>query len=188
MHEDIENTKEEVEHRARDAFATIMKGLSAAASIGAAIRYFEPGRYFAAARMLRWMGLRRGRSVLGTIGLLGAGAIAGAGIAMFVSPRSGRDTRQTVARGFKNIGRRGKELVETATHQLGSMGEGNGGQESRRGGQEGKHGGQEGKHGGQEGKQTSPATGSPQMTGSSAGESGSRSGSMGVGSENRRPG
>lgn len=178
MHEDIEYTKEEVEHRVRNAFSTIMKGLSAAASIGAALRYFGPSRYFEMAPLLRWMGIRRSRSVLGTMALLGAGAVAGAGIAMFVSPRSGRDTRQSVARGFRNIGRRGREIVESATHQLGGMGEGgNGGQESRRGGQEGKYGGQEGKQ-----------TGSSQMMGSSGGEGGNRPGTMGIGSENRRPG
>ncbi len=170
MHEDIEYSREEVEHRARNAFSTLMKGLSAAASIGAALRYFapnvSPSQYFDMRSLLRWIGLRRGRSALGTIALLGAGAVAGAGIAMFVSPRSGRDTRQSVARGFRNIGRRGRELVESASSQLGIGEGGNGGQQRAGAMGEGQRG--EGQRGeGQKGEATS------------------RTGSMGMGSETR---
>lgn len=132
--EDIEYMKEEVEHKASHAFSTLMKGLSAAASVGALLRYVRPYQYMHAGPALRWLGLARRRSVWGTIGLIGAGAVAGAAVAIFVSPKSGQDARQGVLRGFRNIGRKGREIVETAGHQLGEMAEGGASAKEREGG------------------------------------------------------
>lgn len=180
MQEDIEYNREEVEHRARNAVSTLIKGISTAASIGATLRYFSPrfspGQYFDMRSLLRWIGVRRGRSAFGTLALIGVGAVAGAGIAMFVSPRSGRDTRQTVARGFRSISRKGRELVETASSQLG-IGEGGNGGHQRAGAMgEGQK---------SEGQKSEGQKSEGQKSEGQKNEATSRTGSMGMGSESR---
>ena len=171
--ENIENMKEEVEHKASHAFSTVMKGLSAAASVGALLRYARPYQYAGAVHALRWLGLTRRRSVWGTLGLLGAGAVAGAAVAMFASPMSGRDTRRGILRGFRNLGQKGREIVETAGQQLGEITEGGTSAKEREGGKEGSRKGE------QKGSEKQ-GEGAGRPTGAIASEN--RAGSMGIGS------
>jgi gas vesicle protein len=96
-----------------------------------------------AARMLGWMGLYRRRSTLGSLALIGAGALAGAGIAMFVSPRSGRDTRQGVVRGVQRLRRKGSEILRSAREEVRELAEsGDGGKEGQEA-RKGEHRGEE---------------------------------------------
>lgn len=46
--------------------------------------------------VLVWLRLSRRRGPLGTIALLGGGAVVGAGLVMLLSPRSGTDVRRTL--------------------------------------------------------------------------------------------
>lgn len=112
--EDIRYSKEEEGHRRSGVISMLAKGISAAATLGALFRYFDAGRYVNAASVLNLMGLRRRRSAWGTLALIGAGVATGAGIAMFVSPRSGRDTRQGLFRQIRNLGERGRHYVQSA--------------------------------------------------------------------------
>ncbi|MFO0589634.1 MAG: YtxH domain-containing protein [Polyangiaceae bacterium] len=111
----IENTKEEAQHKAAHLLSTVVRGVEAAATVGTLMRYFDRGS------MLEWVGFRRRRSVWGTIGLIGVGAIAGAGLSMFLSPMSGRETRENLARGVKNLGQKGKEALESAEREISEL-------------------------------------------------------------------
>lgn len=111
--EDMEYAKDEVENKAMRILPMVAKGLSAVMSVGALVRLLDTGS------ALRFFGLERRRSVWGTIALFGAGMAAGAGLSMMVSPMSGRETREGLLRGVRNIGKKGRELVENAEDQLG---------------------------------------------------------------------
>lgn len=122
--EDIEYMKEEAEHKVLNAFSTLMKGITTAASVGALFRVFNARRYIDTASMLRRLGLSRRRSFAGSFALVGLGVLAGAGLAAFASPQSGRDTRQGLLRGYRNLRRKGRELFESAGTQVGEIAEG----------------------------------------------------------------
>lgn len=131
----IEHTKEEAQHKAAHALSTVLRGVEAAMSVGSLLRYFDRGS------VLSWVGLRRRRSVWGAIGLVGAGMVAGAGLSMLLSPMSGRETRQGIARGVKSLGQKGKEALESAEREIEELtaGEHNGeGQQTAGKGQQGK--------------------------------------------------
>lgn len=131
--EDTEYLKEQAEHKTAHVISTLMKGVSAAASVGAILRYLNARHYFDfdTASMLHRFGLSRRRSAWGTLALLGVGAIAGAGIAIFSSPKSGRDTRQGFVRGFRNVGRKSRDLFRSAGEQIGQLAEGGDGSKER---------------------------------------------------------
>ena len=131
----IEHTKEEAQHKAANALSTVIRGVEAAVGVGSLLRYFDRGSVF------EWMGFRRRRSVWGTIGLIGVGVVAGAGLSMLLSPMSGRETREGLARGVKSLGQKGKEVLETAEREIEELasGEHNGeGQPTANKGQQGK--------------------------------------------------
>jgi hypothetical protein len=136
--EEMEYEGEEVEEREGHTLATLFKAANVAAGLMAVARHFTP--YLDTGSVLRWVGLSRRRSVLGTAALLGAGALIGAGVTMFVSPVSGRQTRQGIARGFRRIGRQGGQMLQTAGSGIARMTEGIGASEEEgsreRGGRE----------------------------------------------------
>jgi len=115
----IENKTMEVEHRAARVLSTVVRGVEAAVSVGTILRYLDRGP------TLRWFGLRRRRGVLGTFALLGAGVAAGAGLSMFLSPMSGRQTRAGLLRGMRYLGQRGKEALESAEKEIEELAGGN---------------------------------------------------------------
>jgi len=127
----VEHTKEEAQHRAAHVLSTVIRGVEAAMSVGTLLRYFDRGS------AMEWIGFRRRRSAWGTIGLLGIGMAAGAGLSMFLSPMSGRETREGLARGVKSLGRKGKEMLESAEHEIAEItaGEHNGGNLTGKGSQ-----------------------------------------------------
>lgn len=114
----IERTKHEIEHRAAHVLSTVIRGVEAAVSIGTILRYMDRGPTF------RWLGIGRRRSPWETIGLIGAGMVAGAGLSMLLSPVSGRETREGIARGVRGIGQKGKEVLETAEKEIAELGSG----------------------------------------------------------------
>ncbi len=166
----IENKTMEVEHRAAHVLSRMVRGVEAAVSIGSILRYLDRGP------TLRWFGIGRRRSVWGTLGLIGAGMVAGAGLSMLLSPMSGRETREGLARGVRNLGQKGKEVLETAEKEIAELGGGD------------HHEGQE--TGGGTGQQRSGAqggsTGAQGGTGSQSKSEGTP-GSMRIG-EGTRPG
>lgn len=111
----IEHTKEEAQHKAAYVLSTVIRGVEAAATVGSLMRYFDRGS------VLEWVGIRRRRSVWGTIGLIGVGVVAGAGLSMFLSPMSGRETREGLVRGVKNLGQKGKEALESAEREISEL-------------------------------------------------------------------
>jgi gas vesicle protein len=132
--EEMEYEKEELEQKEGSALSTILRGAELAASAYAAMRYFD--RFIDARSILRWMGLSRRRSFWGSAALFGAGALAGAGIAMFVSPMSGKQTRQGVMRGVRRIGEKGRHLVQSAGSQVAQLTESIGIGHGEQGGQQ----------------------------------------------------
>jgi len=110
--EKMDTTKHEVERKAGDFVALLVRSVEAAAGVGSLVRLFNGGA------VRGWLPFRRRRSVWGTIGLLSAGAAVGAGISMLVAPMSGQDIRQGLLRGFQKAGRKGKELIETAEEEI----------------------------------------------------------------------
>lgn len=131
----LEHTKDEAQHKAAHALSTVIRGVEAAMSVGSLLRYFDRGS------VMEWMGIRRRRSVWGAIGLVGIGVVAGAGLSMLLSPISGRETREGLARGVKSIGKKGKEVLESAEHEIEELtgGDHNGeGQQTAGKGQQGK--------------------------------------------------
>jgi len=112
----MEDVKDEVEHRASRAYSALMNGARLAMGLGALARYLDTRH------MMRWIGIGRRRTALGTMALLGAGAAVGAGFAMFLSPASGEETRRGFMRSFQKIGRKGKDLLETAESEVRELG------------------------------------------------------------------
>jgi len=116
---EVERKAHEVERKAGDVLSMLIRGAEAAAGVGSLVHYFN------ARRMSSWMPFqRRRRTVLGTIGLVGAGAAAGACLYMFLSPMSGREMRRRIARGLQEVGRKGKEAIETAEEEISELAKG----------------------------------------------------------------
>lgn len=143
--EKMDETKQEVERKAADVLSMLIRGAEAAAGVGSLVRYFN------SRRMATWMPFyrRRHRSVWGTIGLVGAGAAAGACLYMFLSPMSGQELRRKIARGFQEAGRKGKEVIEKAEEEISDL---------TKGGDEGKQqqGSMKGEQRGETGQQNKP--------------------------------
>lgn len=116
----IEGVKETVQHVGRRAPGgrTLLKAINTAMGMSFLLRYIEP------ARMLGWVGLSRRRvSPFRTMALIGAGAVAGAGITMLCAPRTGGDTRRAIARSFRTITRKGREMLDRAEARMEQLGE-----------------------------------------------------------------
>jgi gas vesicle protein len=161
--EEMEYEKEELEQKEGSALSTILRGAELAASAYAAMRYFD--RFIDARSILRWMGLSRRRSFWGSAALFGAGALAGAGIAMFVSPMSGKQTRQGVMRGVRRIGEKGRHLVQSAGSQVAQLTESIGIGHGEQGAQQGQQGAQQGQQAAQQGQQGSREQGGREQGG-----------------------
>lgn len=114
--EEIEDVKEEMEKTRGSAVETLLHGARLAAGAYTLVRTLE--RYIEPRRALRFLRLYRRRSFWESAALFGAGAIAGAGIAMFVSPVSGPQTRQGMMRGVRNISRKGREMIQSAGSEI----------------------------------------------------------------------
>ena len=128
----MDTTKRQVEKKAGDVVALLVRGVEAAAGLGSLIRYFD-GR-----SMPSWMPFQRRRSVWGAIGLFGAGIAVGAGVSMLMAPMSGQDARQGLWRGLRDAGRKGKELLENAEQEVADLAKGEeGGQKQQATGQRG---------------------------------------------------
>lgn len=167
--EQMETEREAAEDNRSLALATLFKGVNVALGIGALLRYLDYHR------VLRRLGFARRRSVWGTMALVGAGAVAGAGLTIMLSPMSGQDTRRGLARSLRNMGRKGKDLIESAKSEAGELGQGERGNDEsgssrERGG--GKRGDKQGegmregiRHGaGAPGEGSRPAMGAPEGT------------------------
>lgn len=84
------------------------------------------------------VGLTRRRShVLENIALVGAGALAGAGAALLLAPKSGSETRRLIRQEVDRLGQAATEAMHTGTEASRTMMSGARGQESRS--QEQKH-------------------------------------------------
>lgn len=184
--EEMDYEKEEMHEHEGSAISTLLKAVNVAATGFAVLRYFD--RYLDARSVLRWMGFARRRSFWGSAALFGAGAVAGAGIAMFVSPVSGRQTRQGMMRGFRTIGRKGRELIQsTGISQITEgMGQGEG-EQGREGAKAGEQGGREGREGGRE-QGREGREGGMRAGGEQRGGEQQRGGISGGGGEANRPG
>jgi gas vesicle protein len=71
--------------------------------------------------VLVWLRLSRRRGPLGTIALLGGGAVVGAGLVMLLSPRSGPEVRRTLrsrTAGFTNQARQALEGARSGVEHL----------------------------------------------------------------------
>jgi hypothetical protein len=116
------------ESKASRAFSILLTGLNVAIGVGALMRFTDMND------MLRWAGLRRRRSLLPTLGVVGAGMVAGVGIAALLAPRAGQETRRTIREKLQAVGRKGREIIEEVASEQGSeqgeeeRGGGNGGQ------------------------------------------------------------
>ena len=63
----------------------------------------------------------RETKVLGTALWLVAGAVVGAGVALLLAPRSGKETRREIARFAKKAGRGAEEIVEEFSGAVAGM-------------------------------------------------------------------
>jgi hypothetical protein len=171
--EQMEYESEEMEHNKGRALSAVLKGANVAVGALSLLRYFDRyfDRYLDARTVLRWLGLSRRRSLAGSVALFGAGVLAGAGIAMFASPMSGQQTRQGMMRGFRSIGRKGRDVLRSAGSGLSQLAEGQQG-EGERGARagEGESGKREGE--GERGKRAGEGERGARQTGGQPGEAG----------------
>jgi hypothetical protein len=151
--EQMEYESEEMEHNKGRALSAVLKGANMAVGALSLLRYFDRyfDRYLDARTVLRWLGLSRRRSLTGSVALFGAGVLAGAGIAMFASPMSGQQTRQGMMRGFRSIGRKGRDVLRSAGSGLSHLAEG----------QQGEGEGERGKRAGEGERGARPSGGQP---------------------------
>lgn len=177
--EEMEYEREEVEQKEGNALSMLVKGANLAVGAFGVLRALD--RYIDTRSLLRRIGLSRRRSFWGSAALFGAGAVAGAGIAMFVAPMSGQQTRQGMMRGFRNIGRKGRELIQSAGSELSQLTEGMGIGHGEQGGREQggreqqggrEHGGREqGREGARAGEQRGGEKGGEPRSGTTGSES-----------------
>lgn len=83
------------EHAASAVQETWVDGVKAVTGLVSALRHFQ------AEDALNLVGLTRRRSPLATVGLFGAGALVGVGVAMLFAPRSGAETRRRILKAFE---------------------------------------------------------------------------------------
>jgi hypothetical protein len=132
----------EAEGRAAKAAAAIIGGINAAMIARSVLRLVDVGN------VLHRLGIRRRRTFWGSAALFGAGLAAGAGVSMLVLPMSGGEMRRTLWRGLQSIGRKGREVVESAGQELGGQSQGEQGQQGQGQGQQSQSGyGQQGQSG-----------------------------------------
>jgi vacuolar-type H+-ATPase subunit H len=86
----VASAKTAAEHSAASVFATVLKGVSTAASIATMLRRLDLDDG------LSWFGLARRRSPLSTIAIFGAGVVVGAGVGFLFAPVSGAEARRAI--------------------------------------------------------------------------------------------
>lgn len=80
---------------------------------------------------LAWLGLSRRRSVVGTVGILAAGAAVGAGIALWFAPMAGADLRSALAGPAKNAAKGAEIRAEGAVESAAAAGKAAGDEATR---------------------------------------------------------
>ncbi|MEO7594643.1 MAG: YtxH domain-containing protein [Byssovorax sp.] len=105
------------EHAASSARSTWLDGVKAAAGLIAVMRGFQ------AEDALGWVGLTRRRSPFAAIGLLGAGALVGAGVAMLFAPQSGAETRRRIMKGIEALKGDAQSTIDRAEAEVKMVGD-----------------------------------------------------------------
>jgi hypothetical protein len=105
------------ESRAAKAAAAVLAGVNAAMLARSVLHFVDMGD------VLHRLGIRRRRTFFGSAALFGAGFAAGAGVCMIALPMSGGEMRRVLWRGLQNIGLKGREVVESASQEMGGQGE-----------------------------------------------------------------
>lgn len=108
--------------RATDSLASLSRGIAAAASVRALSRALSPE--VATSWMLGAMDLRRRPSALSRVGagfgFVAVGAAVGAGVALLLSPRTGKENREMLQRRVKSLRRDAAKAVDdVSTRALG---------------------------------------------------------------------
>ena len=111
------SAKDGAEHAAASARTTWLDGVKAVTGIVAVMRGFQ------AEDALGWVGLTRRRSPLAAIGIFGAGALVGAGVAMLFAPLSGAETRRRIMKGLEGLKGEAQSTLERAEAEVKHVGE-----------------------------------------------------------------
>lgn len=111
------SAKDGAEHVAASARTTWLDGVKAVTGMMAVMRGFQ------AEDALGWVGLTRRRSPLATIGLFGAGALVGVGVAMLFAPLSGAETRRRIMKGLEGLKGDAQSTIDRAETEVKAVGE-----------------------------------------------------------------
>lgn len=111
------SAKDGAEHAAASARSSWLDGVKAVTGMVAVMRGFQ------AEDALGWVGLTRRRSPFAAIGLFGAGALVGAGVAMLFAPVSGAETRRRIMKGLEGLKGEAQSTIDRAETEVKAVGE-----------------------------------------------------------------
>jgi gas vesicle protein len=105
------------EHAASSVQETWLDGVKAVTGLVSVLRHFQ------AEDALGWVGLTRRRSPIAALGIFGAGALVGAGMAMLFAPLSGAETRRRLLKAFDGLKGEAESTLHRAESEAKVVGE-----------------------------------------------------------------
>ena len=108
----VGSAKTAAEHSAASVLATMLKGLSAAASIATMVRHLDLDDG------LSWFGLARRRNPLSTLAIFGAGIVVGTGVGFLFAPVSGAQARRAIRAPIDDFMRKGADVIHRGEAEI----------------------------------------------------------------------
>jgi gas vesicle protein len=108
----VGTAKHAAEHSAASVLATMLKGLSAAATITTMLRRLDLDDG------LSWFGLARRRSSLSTFAIFGAGVVVGTGVGFLFAPVSGAEARRAIRAPIDDFMRKGADVIQRGEAEI----------------------------------------------------------------------
>lgn len=112
----VGTAKHAAEHSAASVLATMLKGLSAAATITTMVRNLDLDDG------LSWFGLARRRSSLSTFAIFGAGVVVGTGVGFLFAPVSGAQARRAIRAPIDDFMRKGADVIHRGEAEIEELG------------------------------------------------------------------
>lgn len=107
----VDTAKDGTEHAVTSARSSVLDGIHAVTRLVSMLRGLDSND------ALGWVGLSRRRSSFGTFAIFTAGFAVGTGAGMLFAPKSGKDLRGAIAKGWKGVMSDAKDVAESAASE-----------------------------------------------------------------------